>query len=189
MICSIGLPAMQAPERFWSYKHVRYPFDIPEDLGLATRSHVVSVILDRQSTEEEGVLVSKGGRSGGVSFYVKNNRLKYVYNPNHETYHIAESDRELPLGKVKVELKFTVVGRQKAEVELFIDGEQTGKTLVEGFTVSMSTSLKYNPRSSVYEAHYEAPFEYSGIIDEFSIRVPSSVIDPLEELQKDLQND
>lgn len=181
--------AMQAPAKVWSYKHVRYPFDIPEDPGLATRSHTFTAVLDRKSQTEEGVLFSKGERSTGVSFYVKDNRLKYVYNSNREKYFIAESDRELPLGKVTVSLTFTVVGRQKAEVVLFIDGQKTGEVLVEAFSVAMSTSLKYNPSSSVYEKDYQAPFEYTGVIDEITIDVPASNIDPLEELKRDLHND
>ena len=181
--------AMQAPARVWTYKHVRYPFDIPENPGLATRSHVFTAKLNRKNTKEEGVLFSKGGRSDGVSFYIKNNRLKYVYNSNHDKYFIAESDRELPLGSVTVSLTFEVVGRQRAKVVLYINKEKTAETLVEAFTSAMSTFLKYNPRSSVYEADYKAPFEYTGTIDEIIIDVSASNIDPLEELRKDLKND
>lgn len=181
--------AMNAPARVWSYKHVRYPFDIPEEPGLATRSHTFTAVLDRRSETEEGVIFSKGERSTGVSLYIKNNRLKYVYNANHDQYFVAESDRELPLGKVTVSLKFRVTGRQKAEAALFINGEKTGEVLVEAFSMAMSTFLKYNPFSSVYEKDYQSPFEYSGIIDEITIDVPASKRDPLEELERDLRND
>lgn len=181
--------ALQAPAKVWNYKHVRYPFNMPEDAGMATRTHTFTAILDRKKETEEGVLFSKGERSGGVSLYIKNNRLKYVYNPNHNKYFVAESEKELPLGKVTIKLEFTVIGRQKAKAVIFINGEKAGETLVEAFTVAMSTTLKANPISSVYEKDYEAPFEYSGTIDEIIIDVPSSKVNPREELQKILQND
>ncbi len=43
-------------------------------------THTVTADLNRASKDEDGVIFSKGDRFAGVSLYVKNNRLKYVYN-------------------------------------------------------------------------------------------------------------
>ena len=46
----------------------------------ANRSHRITAHVARDDTRQEGVLVAQGGRHGGYTLYVKDNRLVYEYN-------------------------------------------------------------------------------------------------------------
>ena len=166
------------PEVNLSYKHVRYPFVLPADPGIATRTGVITVKLARKSKQEEGVLIAAGDRFSGISFYVKNNRLKYVFNLYGRTYFVAESADELPTGEVEVKLAFTVTGEEKAIAEIFINEQKTGGTKVDGFPYSRGpggvTCLKANPFTSVYDKDYAAPFEYTGEIKQIDIHLDAA---------------
>lgn len=166
------------PEVNLTYKHVRYPFVLPADPGIATRTGSITVTLLRKSEKEEGVLIAAGDRFSGISFYIKNNKLKYVFNLYGRTYFIAESADGLPTGKVEVKLVFTVTGEEKAIAEIYINEKKTGETKVEGFPYSRGpggvTSLKANPFTSVYDKDYAAPFEYTGEIQQIDIHLDAA---------------
>lgn len=179
---------LNIPAKRWEYKHIIYPYDMTEDPGLCNRTHVITATLNRKSKEESGVILSKGDRFGGVSIYVIRNRLKYVYNLDGDTAFTVESDKELPLGKTDIKIKFTVTGKERALVEIFINEEKTGETTVTAFhlSTSMIQSLKINRYSSVYDTDYESPFEYDGIIDKVTIDVAAGFINTEEEIKKEM---
>ena len=56
--------------------------EIPESasVNIRNRSYTIAVDVDVQTPEAEGVLFSHGARFGGHSLYVKDRKLKYVYN-------------------------------------------------------------------------------------------------------------
>ncbi|MGN0153668.1 MAG: arylsulfatase [Lachnospiraceae bacterium] len=175
------------------YDNVRYPFDLPSEPGVGTRSNQIRAVLNRKSREEEGVLFAKGDRFGGISLYVLNNRLKYVYNLDSDTYFVVESDKELPLGQVEVKAVFTVTGKEKADVELFINDEKVGETKITLFFYTTGagapTSLKINKHTSVYDKDYASPFEYTGVIDQITIDAEAVDAYVEEEIAKDLVHD
>ncbi len=181
------------PEKKLTYKHVRYPYAIPSDEGLGSRTNTVIARLDRKDKKEEGVLIASGDRFGGISLYVKDNKPKYVYNVYGRTYYIAESDKELPLGKCEVKLAFTVTGDEKAKAELFVDGEKTGEAAIESFPYSKGpggiASLKSNPYTSIYDVDYQAPYEYTGTIDEIDVIYEAVGVDADKAVKKAFLND
>lgn len=83
-------------------------------------------------------MVSSGDRFGGVSIYILNNRLHYVYNLYVDQYYHAASSRELPLGKATLKVQFEKQCEGKAVVTLYQNSqavipEQYGKFLCEIF--------------------------------------------------------
>lgn len=181
------------PERVLEYKNVRYSFVLPSDPGIATRTNEITVSLNRKDEGEEGVLLASGDRFSGVSLYVKNNRPKYVFNVYGRTYYTIESEKELSLGKTEIKLTFSVTGDEKAVAQLYIDGEKTGEVKIESFPYSKGpggvTSLKMNPYTSVNEADYSAPFEYTGIIDKIKIYLAPTNIDAEKAIKKSFIDD
>ena len=167
--------SISLPEHNKTYRHIRYAYDIPQDLSLGNRTHTFTAILNRKAITEKGVLISKGDRFGGITLYVKDNRIKYVYNVDADTYYVLISKEELPLGEVKVQLTFTVTGKEKATAQLFINGEDQGSVNIEQFhyTTSPITTIKANKYTPVYD-DYEIPFEYDGIIEEINIYAPET---------------
>lgn len=179
------------PEQVLTFKHVRYPYDLPEELSMGSRTHVLTAWLDRKNVSEEGVLFAKGDRFGGLSLYVINNHLKYIYNVDGDVRYVIESQDELPLGKVEVKVAFTVTGRDEAEAELFINGKSQAKTQINQlhYTTAMTTSLKINKFTSVNDDDYTAPFEYDGIIDKIKLRADAVHASRKTELEKALHVD
>lgn len=173
------------------YENVVYPYDFPSDPGIGSRTNTITVILNRADINEEGVLVSSGDRFGGVSIYVKGNRLHYAYNLYGEKIFSAVSDKELSLGRNDIKIVFTVTGKEKATVELFVDGRKTGATKIEEFNyMTMGVaSLKINKFTSVNEADYLSPFEYTGEIERVVIDVEESKVPLKQMIEKDLHAD
>lgn len=179
------------PEKQIVFEHVRKAVNLVMDrsIGAGTGSkadHSVTAWIHRDSTEEEGVLYSVGARFGGYSFYVKDNHLKYVYNQNKVHYYEAVSDRELPVGDVKVSFVSTYnKDTDQAEVKLYIDDKEAGFTIVEQFAymVGFSTSLLANPYSPV-TPDYESPFEFTGRADKIVLHQFADVEDVEEEKRK-----
>ena len=113
--------AYHFPAQHLEFHRVRYPYDLVREPGIGNRTNTITAVLDRKNGTEEGVILAKGDRFGGISIYIKNNRLKYVYNLDADTYYTAESKEELPFGKVEIKVKFTVTGKEKATAELFVN--------------------------------------------------------------------
>jgi arylsulfatase len=182
----ISLPAVHK-----EYKNVAFPYDLPSDPGLSSRTNTITIALNRKSAAEEGVLISSGDRFGGFSIYVLHNKLHYVYNLYGETFYHAVSDGELPLGESELQIQFTVEGKGKATVELFINGVKNGETKIEEFNyMTMGvTSFRIDKFTSVNEADYLSPFEYTGEIPKIVLDVAAIKVDPKEELEKQLHAD
>ena len=174
------------PEQHIVYKNVILPHESSDELGLGYRSHTVIVKLDRKKKTEQGVLLSKGDRFAGISFYVIRNKLKYVYNLDGENYYVAESDIELPLGPSEVSYRLELPDGKSGYAVIYINGQETGRTDVPEllWSTSYPMGIKTNKYSSVYDKDYETPFNYDGIVNEIDIRVDAVNINMEEELKR-----
>ncbi|KNF09550.1 arylsulfatase [Gottschalkia purinilytica] len=128
------------------------------------KSHKIKAYLNRLSEDEEGVLVSFGGRFGGYSLYIKDNLLKYHFNFfGYKRYEIV-SDIEVPIGKIEVEYDFRKTGENIGIGRLLINSEVVGEEIIENINgiVGMELfSIGSNEMTPVTE-EYEVPFKYTG---------------------------
>ncbi|MGN0153669.1 MAG: arylsulfatase [Lachnospiraceae bacterium] len=179
------------PAQTWEFKNVFLPHDLSEDPDLDSRSYTFTAEVDRADTKEEGVLISSGGRFAGVSIYVINNRLKYVYNVDGDQYFEVESQKELPIGKTMIKVKFVVTGLEDADVELFFDDELVGEIHINKFICRTlgQTTLRADHYTPVNDNDYEVPFEYTGIINSIKIEVPATDVDLSEALRMTMSID
>ena len=80
--------------------------------GVGRAEHPQPLVHDRaprceiETPEAGGVLFSQGSRFGGHALYVKDGRLKYVYNWIGELVQIVESDEPIPTGHVVLSASF-----------------------------------------------------------------------------------
>ena len=82
----------------------------------------------------EGVLIAHGGRVGGYSFFVKDDRLHFVYNFLGRDFFTVTSNAEVPVGDVSLRYEFEPTGEPDfaagkgvpASGELYIDGKLVG---------------------------------------------------------------
>ena len=76
------------------------------------------------------MLFSHGARFGGHALYVKDGKLKYVYNFVGSNEQIVESTKEIPTGKVMLGASFVREGESMpttGTLSLFIDDELVGE--------------------------------------------------------------
>lgn len=136
---------------------------------ILNRSYSITAPIDRESAEEEGVIVALGGYQSGYTFYIKDNHLVFEYNIGEEIYRV-ESDAEVPTGEVEVEMRFENSGDHQGVANLFVNDEKVGegevkqthpfKLSFEGLSVGKDS---LNPVTPSYEE--EGEFEFSGELE------------------------
>jgi arylsulfatase A-like enzyme len=83
-------------------RYVYYPgiAEVPESVApnIRNRSYTVGVEVTIDSPDAHGMLFAQGSRFGGHALYVKDGRLKYVYNFVGDQEQFIESTKPLPAG-------------------------------------------------------------------------------------------
>src|SRR5262249_16121541 len=91
-------------------RYIYYPgaAAVPESpaVNIGNRNYSIAVEVDVETPEAAGVLFSHGARFGGHALYVKDGKLKYVYNFVGLDEQIVESTVEIPTGAVVVAAAF-----------------------------------------------------------------------------------
>jgi arylsulfatase len=115
-------------------RYVYYPdaAEVPEtaSVNIRNRSYSIAVEANIDSEDASGVLFSHGARFGGHSLYVKDRRLKYVYNFVGDNEQVVESTKEVPTGRVILGASFVREGEAMpttGTLSLFIDDEKVGE--------------------------------------------------------------
>ena len=115
-------------------RYIYYPdaAEVPESaaVNIRNRSYTIAVEVDIESEDAAGVLFSHGARFGGHALYVKDRKLKYVYNFVGSKEQIVESTKEIPTGKVILGASFVREGDSMpttGTLSLFIDDEKVGE--------------------------------------------------------------
>lgn len=174
------------PEKIVEFKHVRKPVDLVfgRNISSQSASHMVTANIHRDFENQDGVLYSNGQRFGGLTFYIKDNFLKYVYNANKVAYYNAVSDIPVPLGDVEVAYSF-IRDAEKAKVTLYINGKAVGETEIQQFAymIGFTSTLGANHYSPV-TPDYEVPFAFKGRLDRIELHQFASTVSPREELEK-----
>jgi hypothetical protein len=115
-------------------RYVYFPdaAEVPESaaVNLRNRSYSIAVEVEIASTDASGVLFSHGARFGGHALYVKDRRLKYVYNFVGLNEQTIESTKEIPTGKMILAASFARDGDAMpttGTLSLFYDDEKVGE--------------------------------------------------------------
>ncbi|MFL6069200.1 MAG: arylsulfatase [Gaiellaceae bacterium] len=115
-------------------RYVYYPdaAEVPEvaAVNIRNRSYSIAVEANVEDADASGVLFSHGARFGGHALYVKDRKLKYVYNFVGSKEQIVESTREIPTGKVLLGASFVREGESMpttGTLSLFVDDELVGE--------------------------------------------------------------
>jgi hypothetical protein len=84
-------------------RYVYYPgaAEVPESqaVKLRNRSYIVTALVDIPEPGPEGVLFAHGSRFGGHALYIKDNRLRYVYNFVGSFEQRVVATRDVPTGE------------------------------------------------------------------------------------------
>jgi hypothetical protein len=81
---------------------------VPESVApnIRNRSYTVAVEVTIDSEDADGVLFAQGSRFGGHALYVKDRRLKYVYNWVGMLEQVVDSTEPVPTGHVVLSASF-----------------------------------------------------------------------------------
>jgi arylsulfatase A-like enzyme len=123
-------PQVSAPRD----RYIYYPdtAEVPEAaaVNIRNRSYSIAVEVTVDSSDAGGVLFSHGARFGGHALYVKDGKLKYVYNFVGSKEQIVESTKAIPTGEVILGATFVREGDSMpatGTLSLFIDDEKVGE--------------------------------------------------------------
>jgi arylsulfatase len=115
-------------------RYVYYPntAEVPESaaVSIRNRSYSIAVEVDVESPDASGVLFSHGARFGGHALYVKDRKLKYVYNFVGSNEQIVEGTKEIPTGKTILGASFVREGDSMpttGTLSLFVGDEKVGE--------------------------------------------------------------
>jgi hypothetical protein len=81
--------------------------------------------IERSDIGAEGVIFSYGGINGGLSLYVRGNRLHFEHNARKDVT-VATSEAEIPIGRVSIGVRLETASLGCGTVTLLIGGEDAG---------------------------------------------------------------
>ncbi|TVT45156.1 sulfatase-like hydrolase/transferase [Amycolatopsis rhizosphaerae] len=159
-------------------RYVYYPDcpAVPEQAGVLVsgRSYTISAGVKIAEPEAEGVLYAHGGVAGGHSLYVKDRRLRYVFNWVGSVLQAVDSDREITPGPHVFAAEFTATGRSEdpempgatGTLTLYIDDQPVGDAKIttqpgyfnatgDGICVGRDDGSPVTP-------DYPVPFRFTG---------------------------
>jgi arylsulfatase A-like enzyme len=161
-----------------SYTFYRDTQMVPANAGPNIMNRPFSITADVDVPEDgaEGVLLASGDVQGGLSFYVQDNKLHYVYSYVGSDFFHIESTVPVPVGRHKLRFEFETTGKldykngkgAPGHGQLFIDGKLVGEGdipltmpvmigLAGGFVCGADTG------SPVWDK-YKPPFKFSGTL-------------------------
>jgi arylsulfatase A-like enzyme len=138
--------------------------------GLGRASNRVEIDVD-VNDGASGVLYALGGSSGGVTLYMDQGHLFYLYNMMIIEQYSARSAAPIAAGRHRIEVVTEISGPGKAgTATLLVDGAEVGKANLErtvpaAFTASETFDVGIDLGAPVAEAYAERrPFEFDGAI-------------------------
>ncbi|WP_029145658.1 arylsulfatase [Microbacterium luticocti] len=177
---------------------------IDNEAAVDVRMRSFSVVADvRFAAGDRGVLVAQGGRFGGWTLYVDEDRLHFEHNYLGRARYRVRSAQPIPAGDVLLGLEFAVDGTFEISPALSRDGIRgvrgTATVLVDGTVagqVAVERTVPFNygltgegfccgfDSETPVSDRYEAPFPYTGLLREVLI---SPHGEPVTVLQKQLE--
>lgn len=151
--------------------------------AIGAHSHIITADIDVPASGASGVVVAEGGRFGGFSLYVLDNRLSYENNAQGHFHQIVTAPDPLPGGKVHVVWEFTVDSPAPAGGILFgakpasghgrlwVNGVLEGESNISSFG-SFGSSETFDigaDLESPVSSRYDTPFAYTGTIEKVTL--------------------
>ena len=125
---------------------------------------------------DQGVLVASGARTGGLTFFVQDDRLGFVYNRVGTLFEVL-SEQTLPIGEVDLVVRYTKSGEHRGTAELLAITQPTaGAAEQDGITLASGPVETLPYRQTLYgmdvgkdagptvSGRYDGPFAYSGVL-------------------------
>ncbi|WP_146372269.1 arylsulfatase [Symmachiella macrocystis] len=145
--------------------------------GLGRESNTVEIDLDIPKNAS-GVLYALGGSGGGLTLYMDQGRLVYLYNMLIIEQYTARSAEPIPAGQHKIKVVTDITGPgQSGTVTFFVDKKQVGqvelkRTVPVAFSASESFDVGADLGSTVSLDYFDRrPFEFNGSIQSVKVNL------------------
>ena len=140
------------------------------------RSHKIETTIDLKG-DEEGVIVSCGGMTGGYSMYIKDGKLHFDYNfLDGVHYHLTSP--KLPKGSTDLKFNF-ILDRSKIDGtlkpwsgtgELYVNGEKVdedyfGMMHISTYSLAETFDVGMDSGTQVDKDYEGSPFVFTGKLD------------------------
>ena len=145
--------------------------------GIGRQSNRVEIDLEIPDNAN-GVLYALGGAGGGISLYMQDGHLNYLYNMLIIEQYSGRSSQPIPAGKHKIVIYTKIESPGKAgQVEIELDGKivsriQLKRTVPAAFSASETFDVGADLGSTVSLDYYDQrPFEFGGTINHVSVEL------------------
>jgi arylsulfatase len=145
-------------------------------VNVKNRSHTITADVEIPPGGAEGVLLAHGSWFAGYSLYVKDARLVYVHNHLGLAEYRIVSGETVPPGRVRLGFRFTRTGEHRGRGALYFDDRLVGEGEIP-HTVPAVIETSGEGQCCGYDsglpvsADYEAPFRFTGRIEEVVVEV------------------
>lgn len=159
---------------------------VPEALApwVKAATHTITADLDIPTGGASGAIVAQGGRFGGYSFYMKDQKLYYTYNFVGDYIETLESSEPVPEGKVTVSFQFELMplgpDYTRGMGSLFINGKKVAEKMIAvtnpgPFGFLDSFDIGSDTVTPVAPDLYGSPYAFTGTITNvrFNIEKPT----------------
>ncbi len=136
------------------------------------RSHKIETTINLKG-DEQGVIVSCGGMTGGYTMYIKDGKLHFDYNYlDGVHYHLTSNP--LPKGRTDLMFKFTKTKEFGGTGELYINGKRQAKAdmpkmHISTYSLAETFDVGRDNGTQVDKAYEGDPFPFKGDLDRVKI--------------------
>jgi arylsulfatase len=143
---------------------------------ILNRPFSITAEVDIPQGGGEGVLLSMGGNDGGISFYVKNEKLCYVHNYMGMDYYYVKSDKDIMGGDHFLSMEFEPTGKpdfangkgSPGTVKLLVDGKEIGRgdiAVTAPFRLGQGAAMLVGADTGgSVTPDFKAPFHFTGTL-------------------------
>jgi hypothetical protein len=158
-------------------KVVLYPgqstiIDVASPFALK-RSFSIVAEADLSGVETEGVLLSRGGAVGGLSFFIQNQKLQFAYAVGDgNKYVVSSSNATLPTGKVELKASVQYDQNGGGAVILYVNNAKVGEGALaktaDALYLHEGVNVGFDDLTPVGDT-YKVPFAFTGKINRVTI--------------------
>jgi arylsulfatase len=148
-------------------------------INVKNQSVTITANVEGKGAVTQGVILCQGGRFGGWSLYVKNNKPAYTYNWVGLKEFTVNSSQALPVGKstVKVEFAYDGNGRGKGgTATIYINDKKVGAGRIENtnaniFSADDAADVVEDEGTNVSSAYKQHDNKFTGKIEKVRVDV------------------
>ncbi|MBG0565899.1 arylsulfatase [Actinoplanes aureus] len=162
-------------------------------LNIKNKSFTVTADIEVPADGAGGVIIAQGGRFGGWTVYVRDNRLRFVYNVLGIRHFATSADADLPVGRHQIKMHFAYDGGglgKGGDVTLHHGDAVVGHGRVEAtqpmvFSADETTDVGYESGTTVSADYTTATSRFTGRIHWVRIDLGDDEhdVDPQERLR------